>query len=63
MTLAFLLTSLGDSWTDEVGELPHGPTQLLLQCQDILPFLPCGQWHWVELQGLRKYSDSSGALQ
>ena len=24
--LAFQLTSLGDSWPDEVGELPHGPS-------------------------------------
>lgn len=56
MTLAFLLTSLGDSWTDEVGELLHGPTQLLFQGQDILPFLSRGQWHRVEFQGLRNYS-------
>lgn len=39
MMLGFQLTSLGDSGPDEVGELPHGPSELLLQCQDIFPFL------------------------
>lgn len=39
MILAFQLTSLGDSRPDVVGELPHGPSKLLLQCQDIFPFL------------------------